>query len=72
MATLVQKQAWLVEAEAARHALLTGQQHASITKEGVAATYSKQDIKDLEAYIQRLRVEIDPTLMKRKRFLMGF
>lgn len=77
MATTAEKKVWLAEAELARHNLLTGQQHASVTSEGFAATYSKQDIGRLEAYIEKLRTEIDTEegtnqRISRKRLLAGF
>jgi hypothetical protein len=67
MATTEQIQAWLDEAIAARHELLIGVAAVSIRKDGRAVEYTKAKLSDLNAYIDSLESQLDPTRAKRTR-----
>lgn len=67
MADLTTLQGWLVDAEGAKHRLLTGSLRASVSYNGEnSVTFAKTDIDQLNAYIAALRSQIaglsgDPT-----------
>ena len=56
--TLVQLQAWLLDAQTARHQLLTGRMAVSVTYDGKAVTYTHADLYKLDAYIADLNRQI--------------
>lgn len=59
MADLATLQGWLVEAETARHKLMTGALRASVTYNGNnMVSFAKTDIDKLDAYIASLRSQI--------------
>ena len=76
MASLVQLQQWLGEAETARHALAMGEQVVEVWKDGRRVTYNKGSMPDLDAYIQRLERDIEKATNlaagKRRRGAIGF
>lgn len=55
IATLQQR---LVEAEAAKHALLTGKQRVSIGYGDKSVSFERSDLAKLEAYIVELRAQL--------------
>ena len=59
MADLVTLQGWLVEAENAKHALLTGALRQTVRYNGQQeVTFARTDIDKLETYIASLRAQI--------------
>ena len=59
MATTQQLQAWLSEAEQARHELLLGTRAVSVsTGSGKSVTYTATDIGKIDAYIASLRKQL--------------
>ncbi|MGQ2942916.1 MAG: gpW family head-tail joining protein [Blastomonas fulva] len=76
MASLVQLQLWLGEAETARHALAMGEQVVEVWKDGRRITYSAARLPDLEAYIKRLERDIEQATKvaagKPRRSAIGF
>ena len=75
MASLVQLQLWLTEAETARHALAMGEQVVEVWKDGRRITYNRNTLGDLEAYIKRLERDIEQASNvaagKRRRSAIG-
>ena len=56
MATREQREAWLAEAEAARHRLLMGSKEESVTfSDGRRVTYTQTTVAQLERYIAELK-----------------
>jgi hypothetical protein len=52
-------QAWLTEAELARHKLTIGQGYASVQVDGVSnVTYARADLDKLDVYIASLRARL--------------
>lgn len=76
MASLVQLQLWLTEAENARHSLALGEQVVEVWKDGRRVTYNKGTLADLDAYIKRLERDIEQATNvaagRRKRSAIGF
>ncbi|KRR16874.1 gpW family head-tail joining protein [Bradyrhizobium retamae] len=59
MADLVTLQGWLLEAETAKHKLLTGSLEQTVRYNGQnEVTFAKTDIDKLDAYISSLRSQI--------------
>lgn len=58
MTDLATLQAWLTEAETARHKLVTGSLRASVGYNGQQVTFSKTQLADLDAYIASLKSQI--------------
>lgn len=58
MADLTTLQAWLTEAEAARHALATGASVVEIWRDGRRIVYTKANLPDLQKYIDSLKADI--------------
>lgn len=75
MASLVQLQLWLTEAENARHSLALGEQVVEVWKDGRRVTYSAARLADLDAYIKRLERDIEQATNvaagKRRRSAIG-
>ena len=60
----------LAQAEAALHALLTGGRTASASINGRSVSYTQASIKDLQAYIASLKIDLG--LMGRRRWLGAY
>lgn len=58
MADTVTLQGYLAEAEAALHALMTGQKEVSVGYDGKTVTYTKASEAGLRAYIADLRRQL--------------
>lgn len=59
MADVVNLQLWLLEAETAKHKLLTGSLEQTVRYNGQnEVTFAKTDIDKLDAYIASLRAQI--------------
>jgi hypothetical protein len=58
MATTQQLQAWLAEAEEARHELLIGRKTVTVSSNGKSQTYAQTDLGKLDAYIVSLRSQL--------------
>lgn len=75
MADLATLQAWLVEAEAARHALATGARVVEVSKDGDRMAYQAGNAGQLDTYAADLRVLIAelqnplPASLPRRRFI---
>ena len=76
MASLVQLQLWLGEAETARHSLALGEQVVEVWKDGRRVTYSQAKVADLDAYILTLKRDIQEATAlaegKPRRSAIGF
>ena len=59
MATKAQLEAWLVEAETAKHKIVTNQQAVNINYNGRSVQYSQSNLADLNAYIRDLKTQIN-------------
>ncbi len=57
----------LAEAEAAYHALLTGQMAVSVTKDGRRVDFTRADIDKLRNYIDDLNTQLGRTNRRRLR-----
>lgn len=62
----------LAEAREARHALITGQAVASVSREGRATSYSKADLPALERYIADLERQVAGAPPPRRSFGFRF
>ncbi|MBR2813465.1 MAG: hypothetical protein IKE60_02360 [Reyranella sp.] len=59
MATQAQLQAWLTEAEQARHELILGNKAASVSSSsGKSVTFTASDLAKLDTYIASLRAQL--------------
>lgn len=69
MATIEQYRVWLAEAEEAEHKLALGQATTSASYYGRSVTYTAANLKDLQAYIQRLKVSINGGRTRARRII---
>ena len=60
--TLVELEAWLNEALAARHQILIGKKATYIAHDGSARSYKVDNLKELDQYISSLKAAINAKL----------